>query len=521
MKRILIRLVFGLALRLSAVWPWFGRLLNRLGINGIVNKARSRPHPWSTAHDYISWTSLTDQRYSARHLPAVEPGPLPAVGDVSKLFKRSAGQRLDEKSTCLFPTFAQYLTDGFIRTRMPNTSKGDPESLRLQNTSNHQIDLCPLYGRNVLQTTALREKSADPARRGRLKSQMLDQEEHAPFLFNADGSAKPEFADLDPPLGVDNVTDPGRKAKLFAFGGDRANTVPQVAAMNTLLLREHNRLAGELARINTDWDDDRVFETARIILIVIFIKIVVEEYINHISPSPIPFTMDAAVAQRAPWNRPNWITTEFSLLYRWHSLVPDQLTFGGTVYAIPQIMMNNGPFLEGGLRRMFVDLSSQKAGQLGPFNTADALVAVEEASIRQGRLSKLAPYVDYRKYVSLPRPDTFEDISSNPEVVAVLKSAYRKVEDVEFFVGLFAEDPVPNSTLSPLILAMVAIDAFSQALTNPLLSEHVFKPTTFTEFGWNEIHRTRSISDLVDRNSPSVPERQRITMTQPGWTYRW
>jgi len=49
---------------------------------------------------------------------------------------------------------------------------------------------------------------------------------------------------------------------------------------------------------------------------------------------------------------------------------------------------------------MFVDLSSQKAGRLGAFNTAEALVQIEVASINQGRLCKLATYAAYRELSS-------------------------------------------------------------------------------------------------------------------------
>ena len=89
--------------------------------------------------DYVSWTSLTDQKWSARHLPATRIPDLPAIDRVLEMFRQPGGrQRLSRKSTCLFPAFAQYLTDGFIRTRMPNISLGETDDLRRQNTSNHQ-----------------------------------------------------------------------------------------------------------------------------------------------------------------------------------------------------------------------------------------------------------------------------------------------------------------------------------------------------------------------------------------------
>jgi hypothetical protein len=44
--------------------------VNRLVIDRTVNVCRNRPHPWSTKHDYISWSGLTDRTYNARLLPA-------------------------------------------------------------------------------------------------------------------------------------------------------------------------------------------------------------------------------------------------------------------------------------------------------------------------------------------------------------------------------------------------------------------------------------------------------------------
>ena len=508
--------------RLTEASPAIRRLVNRLAINASVKATRNRPHPWSTVHDYVSWESLTDMRYSARHLPARKLPKEPPAAELAELFRRPAGgQRLSDKSTCLFPAFAQYLTDGFIRTRMPNASAGEKDEVRLQNTSNHQIDLCPLYGRTREQTLALRLLSAEAGRKGRLKSQVIEGEEWAPFLYEGE-AIKAEFAVLDRPLGEDAFKgDPARRSRIFAFGGDRANAVPQVAMMNTLFLREHNRIAGVIEAANPGWDDERVFQTARNVIIVMFIKLVVEEYINHISPLPIRLMADPRVAWKAPWNRPNWITTEFSLLYRWHSLMPDEIRWGERTVPIRATFFDNAPLLAGGLARGFADMSAQATGVLGPRNTADALIGIEVAAIQQGRLARLDTYAAYRALVGLKPPRRFEDISSDPEVLRILRGAYDSPDQVEFYVGLFAEDPTPNTPTPPLIRTMVAVDAFSQALTNPLLSEHVYNKATFTPEGMAAIEGTGSLAALVARNAPGGTGGARIAMTQEGWTQAW
>ncbi|QIE55788.1 heme peroxidase [Pikeienuella piscinae] len=504
-------------LKLVGRSEWLSAIVNRILIGRIIGVARRRPHPFGTVHDYTSWRSLTDRTYSARHLESYLRTDYPPVENLLELFRRGDGpQRHCPKSTCLFPTFAQYLTDGFIRTETDETI---PDRLK-RNTSNHEIDLCPLYGRTLAQTMALRLRDETPGRRGRLKTQVIDGEEYAPFLFDGDEIA-PEFEALDKPLGLSDLTGERaeRRKTLFAFGGDRANSTPQVAMMNTLFLREHNRLAAMLEDANPHWDDDRVFETARNITIVVFIKIVVEDYINHIAPLPFRLRADPVVAWKAPWNRTNWITTEFSLLYRWHSLVPDMIEWKGEKTPVARTFMNNRFLIDGGLRRGFADMSGQAAGALGPFNTTAALLDVEKASILQGRATALAGYAAYRDYVSLSKPRRFEDISTNPRVIEILKRNYKKPEDIEFFVGLFAEDRAKNAPLPPLILKMVALDAFSQAMTNPLLSEHVFNDRTFSREGMKVIEETGSLRELVLRNTPPGDDDVFIGMTRPEWVF--
>ncbi|MEP2470159.1 peroxidase family protein [Roseobacter sp.] len=517
--------------------PPLDAAINRIVINRIVNQVRNRPHPFSTHSHYTSWASLTDTEWSARHLgiSPIDQDALPGWNTLAPLFARTEDtQRLCPKSTCLFPAFAQYLTDGFIRTV---TDTSDLDHFK-RNTSNHNIDLCPLYGRTPAQTRALRVHAPDQHSRGKLKSQMRGDEEFAPFLFDGD-TIKPEFEPLDPPLGLDTLNTAiangtpevaekirGKRGRLFAFGGDRANSVPQTAMINTLLLREHNRLAGQLCARYPGWDDDRVFETARNISIVQFIKIVVEDYINHIAPTEFRIKADPKAAWGAKWNRPNWITTEFSLLYRWHALIPDQITWGETEHAVNRsYFMEMQPLIDVGLGRAFEDMSTQRTGELGPRNTTASLMHIEEASINQGRACQLRPFADYLEYMQRMPVETMGDISSDRTVAAQLKYAYGEVDQVDFFVGIFCEDRVKNAPLPRTVLSFVALDAFSQALTNPLLSEHVFKPPqdpsaehpTFSRYGWDQITTCGSLRDLVLRNINTPKTLGFVGMTQRGW----
>lgn len=495
---------------------WADTGASNIEINLLVNSARNRPHPWSTASDYTSWKSLTDKTYQGRWLPAAKPGVQPSPLAVAALFERPTGEQLlSKKSTCLFPAFAQYLTDGFILT-IPTS--------RDRTKSNHDIDLCQLYGRNELQTDTLRAKDETAGRKGRLKTQTINGEEYPPFYFLADGeTVDPTYAEpmVDSIMGDHQpwVT-PDMRRSLFAVGGERANSTPFTVMMNTLFLREHNRVAGELESRNSTWDDERVFQTARNIIIPIFIKIVVEQYINHISPAPFNLTGDPTVAWHANWNRPNWITAEFSLLYRWHSLLPDVIDWPTGAIPLQHFTMDNRPLIAVGLNAAFAAAAAQPAAELGALNTSASLIPVEQFAILQGRSNHLASYNDYRVCFGMKRAMAISDITSDPAIAAKLAELYPTVDDIEFYPGIFAEDRIPKSPLPGLLARMVAVDAFSQALTNPLLSEHVFNADTFTDWGFELIKETRSLGHILAQHTPTL-DPTTITMTQPTWSYGW
>ena len=231
--------------------PLLARFLNRQVVNNAVLKAPPRPLALSTKAAYTDWATLTDKTWFSRYLPPASQEGLPPVAEVAGLFRLRPDRPpvLSDRSTLLFPSFAQWFTDGFLMT----------DQDRRRTRTNHQIDLSQLYGLEPAVTAVLRRRSDLPGEKGKLKSVTSAGGEWAPPLYDVSGARDPAFALVPEPTHLPGDWPPEKRAALFAFGGERANSTAFTAAVNTLFLREHNRLCTMLERANPGWDDERLF----------------------------------------------------------------------------------------------------------------------------------------------------------------------------------------------------------------------------------------------------------------------
>lgn len=517
-------------------------------INLVTNSTSPRPHPFSlwapraegetpdqylnSVSDYTSWIGLFDKTYTKRHLPPASEEfirSLPPLQEVLKVFERPLGndealpaEKLSDSTSMLFPFFAQWFTDSFLRT--------DPHDWH-KNTSNHQIDLCQIYGLTETTTELLRLGQG-----GKLKYQIIDGGEYFPYLCeeNADGQVvvKEEFKGLPrmeemlqrfeqrfvAMAGLGEEEQKRRKLKFFVAGLDRANSSVGYTLMNTIFLRAHNRICDRLGEAYGAWDDNRLFHTARNILTVILLKIVVIDYVNHISGDAVRVMPSIGFADKQKWYRENWIAVEFDLLYRWHTLIRNKIAVqagGEPSLTYKEFMYNPALIAENDAGSIAVALSQQAAGAPGLFNTPDFLMPVKEKSLQLARNARLMSFNEYRKAFGIKPLRSYEDLSTTDESRQALKKLYANdINKLELLPGLWAESASAGmmtrlfnlrlGLFGETMNTMVGVDAFSQALTNPLLSANVYNARTFSAAGLEIIDSINSLEQLINMTDPKT-----------------
>jgi peroxidase len=400
------------------------------------------------------------------------------------------GTNPPEAANILIPGDDQYFLPG-IETPF-NRSLYDPAtgttSPRQQlNEITAWIDASNVYGSDEVRAQALRTLDGT----GKLRS--------------SDGNLLPFNVDSLPNAGGPDPT-------LFLAGDVRANEQVGLTAMHTLFMREHNRLADELAAEHPDWDGEQIYQKARQLVGAQMQVITYNEFIPALlgknslkSYEGYSANVDSSIA--------NIFATA---AYRFgHSMLsPTLLRLDADGQPIPEghLQLRNAFFApyrittEGGIDPLLRGLAHQTSQRVDPYIVDDVRnflfgdpiaggFDLASLNIQRGRDHGLPDYNTLREKLALGRKQSFSEVTSDPDLQAKLAEAYDSVDDMDAWVGGLAEDPYRHAHVGELVYTVLKLQF--EALRD---GDRFWYKRTLNKDELKTIRRTR-LSDIIRRNT--------------------
>jgi hypothetical protein len=355
------------------------------------------------------------------------------------------------------------------------------------------VDGSQIYGVSAARAAWLREGAG-----GRLK---VRQTEDGAMLPLNDGSQA-----NDDPLG-------NPPTSLVVAGDVRANEQPGLTCLHTVFLREHNLQAARAAARHPEWDDERIFQEARRVVIAELQSITVNEFVPAMLGSPLP----RYKGYRNTVN-PGLSNVFATAAYRnGHSMVgPDIGVLDANFVEVDSLPLQDVFFNPGViasvhgidpfLRYFAADIQQETDTQIvdplrnflfGPPGSGGFDLGA--LNIQRGRDHGLPDYNAVRQDFGLRPVRNFSEITSNATLAASLASLYGSVNNIDAWVGMLAEDHVPGSSLGPTNIAVLR-DQFMRLRDG---DRFWYRNGGFDQRQVSEIEGTR-LSDILMRNSGVV-----------------
>ena len=321
------------------------------------------------------------------------------------------------------------------------------------------IDGSQVYGSDATRAAALREFAG-----GRLRTSDGNL-----LPFNTSGLTNANDAHV--------VTD----SQLFLAGDVRANENPELVALQTLFVREHNRIAADAASNNPTWTDEQLYQHARRIVIAELQKITYQEFLPAIlgTNTPAANALQSYHGYRADVNP--GIATEFSTAaFRLgHSMLGEDIEFldndGNPVrdaIRLKDAFFDPRSVSQVGIDPLLKYLASDRAQEIDTKVVDDVRnflfglpgqggFDLASLNIQRGRDHGLADYNTVRAAYGLAKVTTFAQISSDTAVQASLQQAYGSVDKLDLWVAGLAEKHLPGSSLGETF-TRILVDQFSR-----------------------------------------------------------
>lgn len=300
--------------------------------------------------------------------------------------------------------------------------------------------------------------------------------------------------------------------KHFIAGDVRANENPLLATIHTLFVREHNRLADEISADNPSLEDEEIYQVARRKVGAYLQSIVYNEWLPAMGVNIAPYG-----GYRDDINAQISNVFSASAFRMGHTLINSnimRLDEDGDIIPSGDITLRDAFFnpivipLVGGIDPYVRGMAAQVQQELDckviddvrnflfglPGQGGLDLAAI---NINRGRERGLGDFNSIREDIGLPRLQSISELTSNAEDVALLQDLYGSVDEIDSWVGMLAEDHMPDAMFGNTIMAIM-VDQFQRLrdgdkfyyLNDPALSEAEKLEITNTTF-----------RDVIMRNS--------------------
>jgi len=248
----------------------------------------------------------------------------------------------------------------------------------------------------------------------------------------------------------------------FVAGDVRANEQPGLTALHILFVREHNRLCDKYHLKYPTWDDEKLFQTARKIVIGKVQKILYEDFIPALTGTHLE---NNCYNDKYPTD-PR-IYNEFGIIYRFgHSMVSDFIElrdpYSGKVtkhFPLKDVFFNIQGYRNGSMQidEVLLGLCHQHAEELDirivnsmrnaevhgePFDLASF-------NIIRGRDHGIPDFDTLRRKMGGHPVQYWNDVTKDPKIAKRLEKAYGEYgwRDLDPWVGMLAEDHYPGCSL--------------------------------------------------------------------------
>ena len=399
-------------------------------------------------------------------------------------------------------------TEAFTRSTFDpatGTSAANPRQQVNANTS--FLDGSQIYGSDAARADALRTHVG-----GMLKTSPGN-------LLPLDNSAY-----FSNPITMANDAHLVPDSQLFAAGDVRANENIQLIAMQTLFVREHNRIAAELASQHPTWSDEQLYQQARRLVGAELQVITYNEWLPALLG---PGALSKYTGYKASVDPA--IANEFSTaMFRFaHSQLDNDIerkTNAGADAADGNVDLAAAFFNPTLINPAGVTdpISGQVSTDIDPLlkgaASADAqnvdLLAVRDIrnflfgppgaggtdliarDIQRGRDHGLADYNSMRAAYGLARVTSFAQITSDVAVQQKLQALYGNVDNIDAFVGALAEDHAPGAAVGALTKA-VLVDQFTRLRDG----DRFFYMNQFHGAELKSLLANTSLAKIIERNT--------------------